>query len=177
MASRGWCGSSSRSGGINTINVFRCKSSSYPTGSDRGHHGSSGASGASGASSASGSSNTKTYGDIYTPPPYAFNNYKAGANHDIKSVAGFHCHTDKELAFGILLSSLTDSAGPAPCEYKACPYDDMIQGILKSQYNGIVRDLFSATVPGKVVDVLIAKQIKDLNEKIIDNDSALKFKK
>ena len=172
MASRGWCNSSSRSGGITTINICKSsKSSSYPTGSN--YNGSGGSTNGSNSSS-----NNKTWGELpHNSSQHAHNNYQAGANTNIKSVAGFHCHTDKELAFGILLSSLTDSAGPAPCEYKACPYDDMIQGILKSQYNGIVRDLFSATVPGKVVDVLIAKQIKDLNEKIIDNDSALKFKK
>lgn len=172
MASRGWCSSSSRSGGITTINVCKSsKSSSYPTGSDRGHHGSSGASGASGASS------IKTYGEVaHNPSQHAHNTYKAGANTNIKSVAGFHCHTDKELAFGMALSAISCSASPAPCEYKACTYDDMNQGILKAQYNSIVRDLFDSTVHGKAVDMLIGKQLKNLNEKIIDNDSALQFK-
>ena len=66
MASRGWCGSSSRSGGINTINIYRCKSSSYPTGSDSGHHGSSGASGASVTAVTTSSSLTSTFLTIGT---------------------------------------------------------------------------------------------------------------
>ena len=169
MASRGWCSSSSRSGGITTINV--CKSSSYPSGSDRGHQGSSGASGASSASS------IKTWGEIpHNPSQHAHNNYKAGANTNIKSVAGFHCHTDKELAFKMALSAISGSANPAPCEYKACTYDDMNQGTLKAMYNNLVRDIFDSTVAGKASDALIGKQLKDLNEKIIDNDSALQFK-
>jgi hypothetical protein len=171
MASRGFCNSSSRSGGITTINICKSsKSSSYPTGSNYNGSGGNGSNGSS-------ASTNKTWGELpHNSSQHAHNNYQAGANTNIKSVAGFHCHTDKELAFGILLSSLTDSPGPAPCEYKACSYDDAIQGILKAQYNNIVRDLFSASVNGKVVDVLIAKQIKDLNEKIIDNNSALRLK-
>jgi hypothetical protein len=76
----------------------------------------------------------------------------------------------------MLLSALSDSANPAPCEYRACTYDDMNQGILKAQYNLLVRDIFDSTVQGKVVDMIIGKQLKDLMAKIIDNDSALQFK-
>ena len=173
MASRGWCSSSSRSGGITTINVCKSsKSSSYPTGSNHSHNRSGGSS-----NSSDGGSNNKTYGEtVYNPSPHAHNNYKAGANTNIKSVAGFHCHTDKELAFKMALSAISGSASPAPCEYKACIYDDMNQGTLKAMYNNLVRDIFDSSIAGKASDALIGKQLKDLNEKIIDNDSALQFK-
>ena len=166
MASRGFCNSSSRSGGITTINICKSsKSSSYPTGSN--HNGSNGSS----------ASSSKTWGEIaHNPSQHSHNNYKAGANTDIKSVAGFHCHTDKELAFKMALSAISGSASPAPCEYKACTYDDMNQGTLKAMYNNLVRDIFDSTVAGKASDALIGKQLKDLNDKIIDNDSALQFK-
>ena len=172
MASRGFCNSSSRSGGITTINICKSsKSSSYPTGSN--HNGSGGSNGSNGSSA----STNKTWGEVaHNPSQHAHNNYKAGANTNIKSVAGFHCHTDKELAFKMALSEISGSASHDPCEYKACTYDDMNQGILKAQYNSIVRDLFDSTVHGKAVDMLIGKQLKNLNEKIIDNDSALQFK-
>jgi hypothetical protein len=174
MAHRGWCNSSSRSNGINTINICKSvKSSSYPTGSN--HNGSSGSSGSSGASSSY--DYNKTYGELaHNPSQHAHNNYKAGANNDIKSVAGFHCHTDRELAFKMALSAISGSSNPAPCEYKACTYDDTNQGLLKAMYNNLVRDIFDSTVAGKASDALIGKQLKDLNEKIIDNDSALQFK-
>ena len=171
MASRGWCNSSNRSGGITTINICKSsKSSSYPTGSDHGHN-------RSGGSSGSSASTNKTWGELaHNPSQHAHNNYKAGANTDIKSVAGFHCHTDRELAFKMLLSAISGSSNPAPCEYKACTYDDMNQGALKAMYNNLVRDIFDSTVAGKASDAIIGKQLKDLNEKIIDNDSALQFK-
>ena len=86
------------------------------------------------------------------------------------------CHTDRELAFKMLLSALSDSANPVPCEYKACTYDDFNQGILKAMYNNLVRDIFDSSIAGKASDAIIGKQLKDLNEKIIDNDSALQFK-
>ena len=174
MASHGWCNSSNRSNGINTINVCKAsKSSSYPSGSN--YNGSSGSSGSSGASSSYDTN--KNYGElVHNPSQYAHNNYKAGANTNIKSVAGFHCHTDKELAFKMALSAISGSSNPAPCEYKACTYDDTNQGILKAMYNNLVRDIFDSTVAGKASDALIGKQLKDLNEKIIDNDSALQFK-
>ena len=174
MASKGWCNSSSRSNGINTINVCKSpKSSSYPTGSDH----SNGHTNSNGSSGSSGSSTSKNYGELaHNPSQNAHNNYKAGANTNIKSVAGFHCHTDKELAFKMVLSALSGSANPAPCEYKACTYDDTNQGILKAMYNNLVRDIFDSTVAGKASDAIIGKQLKDLNEKIIDNDSALQFK-
>lgn len=173
MASRGWCNSSSRSGGITTINICKSsRSSSYPTGSGRSHHGSGG-----GSNGSSASDTNKTWGELaHNPSQHAHNNYKAGANTNIKSVAGFHCHTDKELAFKMALSVISGSASPAPCEYKACPYDDFNQGALKAMYNNLVRDIFDSTVAGKASDALIGKQLKDLNEKIIDNDSALQFK-
>lgn len=171
MASRGFCNSSSRSGGITTINICKSsKSSSYPTGSN---HNGSGGNGSNGSSA----STNKTWGEVaHNPSQHAHNNYKAGANTNIKSVAGFHCHTDKELAFKMALSAISGSASPAPCEYKACTYDDMNQGTLKAMYNNLVRDIFDSTVAGKASDALIGKQLKDLNEKIIDNDSALQFK-
>jgi len=171
MASPGWCGKSSRSGGITTINICKSsKSSSYPTGSN--HNGSGG-----NGSNGSNASTNKTWGEIaHNPSLHAHNNYKAGANTNIKSVAGFHCHTDKELAFKMALSAISGSASPAPCEYKACTYDDMNQGTLKAMYNNLVRDIFDSTIAGKASDALIGKQLKDLNEKIIDNDSALQFK-
>jgi hypothetical protein len=170
MASKGWCNSSSRSNGINTINICKSsKSSSYPTGSDHSYGHSN--------SNTNSSSTSKTYGELaHNPSQNAHNNYKAGGNTNIKSVAGFHCHTDKELAFKMLLSALSDSANPAPCEYKACTYDDFNQGILKAMYNNLVRDIFDSSIAGKVSDAIIGKQLKDLNEKIIDNDSALQFK-
>lgn len=173
MALRGWCNSSSRSGGITTINICKSsKSSNYPTGSGHNHNSS-----APGSSSAQGEDTQKTWGELpHNSSQHAHNTYKAGANTNIKSVAGFHCHSDKELAFKMLLSALSDSANPAPCEYKPCVYDDMNQCILKAQYNHLVRDIFDSTVQGKVVDVLIGKQLKDLMAKIIDNDSALQFK-
>jgi hypothetical protein len=170
MASKGWCNSSSRSNGINTINVCKAsKSSSYPSGSDHSNgHNSNGL---------SDSSTSKNYGELaHNPSQHAHNNYKAGANTNIKSVAGFHCHTDKELAFKMALSAISGSSNPAPCEYKACIYDDMNQGTLKAMYNNLVRDIFDSTVAGKAFDAIIGKQLKDLNEKIIDNDSALQFK-
>jgi len=172
MASKGWCNSSSRSNGITTINVCKSSnSSSYPTGSNHNH-----GSNYSNSHSSSGST-SKTYGELaHNPSQHAHNNYKAGGNTNIKSVAGFHCHTDKELAFKMLLSALSDSANPAPCEYKACIYDDFNQGILKAMYNNLVRDIFDSSIAGKTSDALIGKQLKDLNEKIIDNDSALQFK-
>jgi len=171
MASRGWCNSSSRSGGITTINICKSsKSSSYPTGSN--YNGSGGS-----TNSSNSSSNNKTWGELpHNSSQHAHNNYKAGANTNIKSVAGFHCHTDKELAFKMALSAISGSASPAPCEYKACTYDDMNQGLLKAMYNNLVRDIFDSTIAGKASDALIGKQLKDLNEKIIDNDSALQFK-
>jgi hypothetical protein len=171
MASRGFCNSSSRSGGITTINICKSsKSSSYPTGSNHNGSGDNGSNGSSASSS-------KTWGEIaHNPSPHSHNNYKAGANTNIKSVAGFHCHTDKELAFKMALSAISGSASPAPCEYKACTYDDMNQGLLKAMYNNLVRDIFDSTIAGKASDALIGKQLKDLNEKIIDNDSALQFK-
>ncbi len=172
MASKGWCNSSSRSNGITTINVCKSsKSGSYPTGSDHNH-----GSNHSNSHSSSGST-SKNYGELaHNPSQNAHNNYKAGGNTNIKSVAGFHCHTDKELAFKMLLSALSDSANPAPCEYKACIYDDFNQGTLKAMYNNLVRDIFDSSIAGKASDALIGKQLKDLNEKIIDNDSALQFK-
>ena len=172
MASKGWCNSSSRSNGITTINVCKSSnSSSYPTGSDHsnGHSNSN--------SQNSSSSTSKNYGELaHNPSQHAHNNYKAGGNTNIKSVAGFHCHTDKELAFKMLLSALSGSANPAPCEYKACIYDDFNQGILKAMYNNLVRDIFNSSIAGKASDAIIGKQLKDLNDKIIDNDSALQFK-
>jgi hypothetical protein len=172
MASRGWCNSSTRSGGITTINICKSSKSSYPTGSNHSHNRSGGS-----FNGSDGASNNKTYGEtVHNPSPHAHNNYKAGANTNIKSVAGFHCHTDKELAFKMALSAISGSANPAPCEYKACTYDDMNQGTLKAMYNNLVRDIFDSTVAGKASDALIGKQLKDLNEKIIDNDSALQFK-
>lgn len=171
MASRGWCNSSSRSGGITTINI--CKSSnscSYPSGSNYNGTGPS-------TGSSNRSSNQKTYGELpYNPAQHAHNNYGAGANTNIKSVAGFHCHTDRELAFKMALSAISGSANPAPCEYKPCVYDDINQNTLKVMYNNLVRDIFDSTVPGKAVDALIGKQLKDLQAKIIDNDTALQFK-
>ena len=171
MASRGWCNSSSRSNGITTINICKSSSSSsYPTGSDHSN-------GHSNSNTNSGSTTSKNYGELaHNPSQNAHNNYKAGANTNIKSVAGFHCHTDKELAFKMLLSALSGSANPAPCEYKACIYDDFNQGTLKAMYNNLVRDIFDLSIAGKATDALIGKQLKDLNEKIIDNDSALQFK-
>jgi hypothetical protein len=173
MASKGWCNSSSRSNGINTINICKSsKSSSYPTGSDH-NHGSS----HSNSHNSTSSSTSKNYGELaHNPSQNAHNNYKAGGNTNIKSVAGFHCHTDKELAFKMVLSALSGSANPAPCEYKACIYDDMNQGILKAMYNNLVRDIFDSSIAGKATDAIIGKQLKDLNDKIIDNDSALQFK-
>ena len=171
MASRGFCNSSSRSGGITTINICKSsKSSSYPT--DSNHNGTGG-----NGSNGSSASTNKTWGEIaHNPSQHSHNNYKAGANTDIKSVVGFHCHTDKELAFKMALSAISGSASPAPCEYKACTYDDMNQGTLKAMYNNLVRDIFDSTIAGKASDALIGKQLKDLNDKIIDNDSALQFK-
>jgi hypothetical protein len=84
--------------------------------------------------------------------------------------------TDKELAFGMLLSALSGSPNPAPCEYKACIYDDIDQGILKSLYNNLVRDIFDSSVAGQAVDALIGVRLKDLATKIKDNDSALQHK-
>ena len=175
MASRGQCGKSffNSKTGMTTINI--CKSSSstsnYPTGA--GHNYANGSTGGVG----SGSSGDKQYGELaHNPSQHAHNTYKAGANTNTKSVAGFHCHSDRELAFKMLLSSLSDSANPAPCEYRACTYDDMNQGILKAQYNHLVRDIFDSTVQGKASDAIIGKQLKDLNAKILDNDSALQFK-
>ena len=171
MASRGWCNGSSRSGGITTINICKSSRSSYPTGSN--YNGSGG----NGSNGSSASDTNKTWGELaHNPSQHAHNNYKAGANTNIKSVAGFHCHTDKELAFKMALSAISGSASPAPCEYKACTYDDMNQGTLKAMYNNLVRDIFDSTIAGKASDALIGKQLKDLNDKIIDNDSALQFK-
>jgi len=172
MASKGWCNSSGRSNGINTINICKSsKSSSYPTGSGH-NHGSSNSN-----SHNSSSPPSKNYGELaHNPSQHAHNNYKAGGNTNIKSVAGFHCHTDKELAFKMLLSALSGSANPAPYEYKACIYDDFNQGTLKAMYNNLVRDIFDLSIAGKASDAIIGKQLKDLNEKIIDNDSALQFK-
>ena len=166
MASKGWCNSSSRSNGITTINICKSSnSSSYPTGSDH-----SNGSSHSNSQNSSSSTTSKNYGELaHTPSQHAHNT-------NIKSVAGFHCHTDKELAFKMVLSALSGSANPAPCEYKACTYDDFNQGILKAMYNNLVRDIFDSSVAGKASDALIGKQLKDLNEKIIDNDSALQFK-
>ena len=171
MASKGWCNSSSRINGINTINICKSsKSSSYPTGSDHSN-------GYTNSNGSSGSSTSKNYGElVHNPSQNAHNNYKAGGNTNIKSVAGFHCHTDKELAFKMVLSALSGSSNPTPCEYKACTYDDFNQGILKAMYNNLVRDIFDSSVAGKASDALIGKQLKDLNDKIIDNDSALQFK-
>jgi len=171
MASKGWCNSSSRSNGITTINVCKSSnSSSYPTGSDHSN-------GHSNSHNSSSSTTSKNYGELaHNPSQHAHNNYKAGGNTNIKSVAGFHCHTDKELAFKMLLSALSGSSNPAPCEYKACTYDDFNQGILKAMYNNLVRDIFDSSIAGKASDAIIGKQLKDLNEKIIDNDSALQFK-
>ena len=171
MASRGFCNSSSRSGGITTINICKSsKSSSYPT--DSNHNGTGG-----NGSNGSSASTNKTWGEIaHNPSQHSHNNYKAGANTDIKSVVGFHCHTDKELAFKMAISAISGSASPAPCEYKACTYDNMNQGTLKAMYNNLVRDIFDSTIAGKASDALIDKQLKDLNDKIIDNDSALQFK-
>jgi hypothetical protein len=163
MANKGWCNSSTKNGNITTINVCKSSKSNYPSGSDR--------------NGISHSSNNHGHEKLpHNQTVHHYNDYKAGAITDIKSIAGFHCNADKKLAFEMRLGALLGGTIPAPCEYKACIYDDMHQSVLKSVYNKHVRDIFDSIVNGKVSDVSIEKQIQDLNEKIIDGDLALRFK-
>ena len=154
---------------IPNICIRNINRSNYPTGSGR-----------SGSSNGSGGSGGDTEGINYGVPayqlsPHALNTWNSGANYDYAK-AGFHCHSDKELAFKMAFSAITESTSPAPCEFLALPYDDYNQAMLKSMYNTLVREIFDPFVPGKVIDSMVGTRAKELMEKIRDNNEALKAK-
>ncbi len=156
---------------IPSISIRNINGSRFPTGSGR-SGGSNGSSGSNGSGNAEGIN----YGvPAYQLAPHALNTWNSGANYDYAK-AGFKCHSDKELAFKMAFSSITDSTSPAPCEFLALPYDDYNQAMLKSMYNTLVREIFDPFVPGKVIDVMVGKTAKELMEKIRDNNEALKVK-